>query len=367
MRILVFIDDFHHGGAARVTSTMLSGLAEQGHEVILALDNKNRGVFYPIDSRVKVLSFGAKKIRIPILNLLLKEAYLILQSRKIIASVEPDIVIAVTYMVFSQVYIGSRFMNVPVVAYDHTTFTAESNYLRSFVVKYLYKRADKLIVLTNKDKRFLESQNYKNICVLYNPMSFDLLESHVNRDKIVLCVGRLDDWNIKGLDIIIEIWSRMANIYPDWMLEIAGDGSERSISYLLTLIKQYNISSRVNLLGQIKNIKEKYRRSSVFVLPSRIEGFPMSLMEALSQGCACLSFSINHAVDEMIVDGATGIIVEDGNIDEFAEKLSVLIENEKKRERLSSNAINDIRRFRVSEYMKSLEIILESVMKDRVN
>ncbi|MBQ2023624.1 MAG: glycosyltransferase, partial [Alistipes sp.] len=82
-----------------------------------------------------------------------------------------------------------------------------------------------------------------------------------------------------------------------------------------------------------------------FALPSRVEGFPMVLIEAMSQGCACLSFQMQGAVNEIMTDGKDGLIVDDGNIERFTQRLDSLMEDEKYRTTLATQAVESVARF----------------------
>lgn len=77
----------------------------------------------------------------------------------------------------------------------------------------------------------------------------------------------------------------------------------------------------------------------VFVLPSRNEGFPNALIEAMATGLACISFDCSAGPSEIITDGEDGILVEEGNVSELARQMQRLIDNEKEIARLGNNAL----------------------------
>jgi glycosyltransferase involved in cell wall biosynthesis len=172
----------------------------------------------------------------------------------------------------------------------------------------------------------------------------------------------LDVWYIKGFDTILDCWQRLASKYPDWVLEIAGDGTEASVDFLKKAIIQRNLTDKVKLLGQIDNMQETLSTTSIFALPSRVEGFPMVLMEAMSQGCACVAYEVGGATYEMINNEEDGLIIPDADIDSFEKGLSRLIENAELREKLSKNALVSIQRFSPSSFMKSWEKLIEKVV-----
>ena len=180
-----------------------------------------------------------------------------------------------------------------------------------------------------------------------------------------MCAGRLDVWHIKGFDTIIECWQLLAPKYPDWVLEIAGDGTDESLSFLQNLIKEKGLSDRVLLLGQVENMQEKLSQTSIFALPSRVEGFPMVLMEAMSQGCACVAYEVGGAIYEMMTNNEDGIIVNDADVSGFTDGLSLLIENSILREELSNNALLSVQRFSPLSFMKSRDNLINRVIEKK--
>lgn len=62
-----------------------------------------------------------------------------------------------------------------------------------------------------------------------------------------MAVGRLDDWKVKGFDLLIEAWAMIANKYPDWVLEIAGDGRDSSKETIFQMIAQNEVKDSVHL------------------------------------------------------------------------------------------------------------------------
>lgn len=361
-KVLVFIDQMSIGGAARVTSIMANELVEYGYTVTIACDNIKYPIDYTINKNVRIVSFHKKRNSIPIVSSLWKEFSLIALSREIIKSEKPDVIIAVTYMVFSQVYFGSIGLGIPVIAYDHTSFSRNLGFIGNIIRFHLYKQANQLVVLTNKDQALLQKRNFHNTTVIYNPLTYPEFNGSSHRGKFVLCVGRLNSWKVKGFDRIISIWKDISREVDGWKLKIAGDGSESSIRTLETMIKNNSVESSVELLGAISDMENLYRSAGIFALPSRVEGFPMVLMEALSQGCPSISFSIGGAIDEMVDNNKTGLIINDNDINDFEAKLKLLMSDGTMRTRLGENASKSVGRFCRDNYMKSIHaIILKSI------
>ena len=361
MKVLVFIDQFERGGAARVTSIMCNGLVSKGYDVTLALNNMTYKVFYPLDKKVRIQTLYCDKKYNGILGILKLNIDYIFKAKKIIRTERPDVIISVLAVPFVHSRIASWGGRIPLIVCDHTSFSRKLSLYYNFVRKYFYRTADVVTILTKRDEKILGKKIPQKV-VVYNPLSFPLLQKITHRRKNILCVGRLDVWHVKGFDIIINIWAKLAGKYPDWMLEIAGDGDIQAENYIKKLIFDNNLEGRVNLLGQIKDIVNCYQQSSIFALPSRVEGFPMVLMEAMSQGCASVAFSIEGASKEMILNPDAGFVVEDGDVNSFSEKLELLMNSPVLLREMSNNAIAEVERFSVDNFISQWDSILRSVL-----
>lgn len=360
MNILVFIDQYSRGGAARVTSTMLKGLCDQGYHVTLATNIITDKIGYPLDSRVKVISFYGGKSNNKIESLI-KYNRLIAAAHRCIKQTKPNVIITVMHGTYLFVRIASWFSNIPLIAVDHTSFSRKISWWEDWVRHSFYKYADTLSILTKKDESLL-GEKFPNKVVIYNPLSFPILDKETQRKKNILVAGRLSYWKVKGIDRIIEIWNKLSNSYPDWTLEIAGDGDEKSIAYLKELASNNN---SIVFLGQLSDMKTKLSETSIFALPSRIEGFPMVLMEAMSQGCACVTFSLGGACNEMLTDNHSGLIVKDDSLEDFHNSLKRLLDDSALRKELSKNAINESKRFSTDKFNSKWDCIIKKYINNK--
>lgn len=351
MKLLVFIDQLESGGAARVTTTMLNGLIDKGYNIILATNITSRNIGYPLDKRIKLVDFYGGETYCK-LQSLCRHFKLIYSARNSIKQVKPNVVIAVTHNPYLYVRIATWFSKLPVIAVDHTSFSRKISWWEDWVRGSFYKYANVLSILTKKDERLI-GKKFPNKVVIYNPLSFAPLKHPSVRKKTILVAGRLSFWKVKGIDRIIDIWTNLANKYPDWTLEIAGDGNSKSTSFLKDLVCKKKIGKSVKFLGQVNDMRTKLSETGIFALPSRVEGFPMVLMEAMSQGCACVAFSLGGACDEMMKNNKSGYIVEDDNKEIFTDALCKLLDNPSLREQLGRNAINESKRFSVETFIQS--------------
>ena len=190
-------------------------------------------------------------------------------------------------------------------AFDRPAFRAltKREYIEKFILNRLW---DHVTVLTQADKDYIGGR-LKRVTVLPNPLFLEPVKSvPTNKQKIILGVGRLDVWKTKGFDILINAWNDIGIRYQDWTLRIVGSGTKKTIEYLKSLIKP---GMNVEFLPYTKNIQNEYRNAEVFVLSSRNEGFGLVLIEAMSQGCACVASDYKGRQAEIVTHGYNGEIV----------------------------------------------------------
>lgn len=178
------------------------------------------------------------------------------------------------------------------------------------------------VAKTYQEKYFKHSK----IRVIPNSVRHISLFPEIERKKIILAVGRLND-HLKGFDLLLEAFSRLKN--DSWKLNIAGGDKEGA--ELKRQAKRLGIQNRINFLGKVEQIDKCYAEAGIFVIPSRSEGFPNVLLEAMSAGCPCIAFDFIAGPRELITHGKNGLIVENGNTNELATTIDYLIENDKQR------------------------------------
>jgi glycosyltransferase involved in cell wall biosynthesis len=148
------------------------------------------------------------------------------------------------------------------------------------------------------------------------------LYPEINREKVIFAAGRLND-HLKGFDLLLESIALLNN--QDWELHLAG-GDENGEALKLQAEK-LGIRHRVKFLGAVKDIDRCFAYAGIFVIPSRSEGFPNVLAEAMAAGCCCVAFDFIAGARDLINNGVNGIIVENGNILALSKTIDNLILN----------------------------------------
>jgi len=161
------------------------------------------------------------------------------------------------------------------------------------------------------------------------------------RQTRIVGLGRLSPE--KGFDLLIQAFARISPWYPDWTLQILGDGPQRAA--LEDLAASLGIRDRVQLAGWIDQPEPALLTAGAFVLSSRYEGFPNALLEAMACGLPCVATACDSGPAEIIRDGVDGVLVSPNDVDALAEALRQLVSDEAKRARLGRRAVEVTSRF----------------------
>lgn len=361
MKILLVNDQFCEGGAGRVACVMCNEFLNRGYELHVATDYERNGIKYPLDKSAKLYQINIhSKKRTPFsrITALFRAAR---DIRRHIKNIRPDVIIVIQAYGFIRTFIANVGLGYPVIAADHTSFARKMDLISTFTRHYLYKFADGLSILTKRDETIL-GDKYPQKVVIYNPLSYEVLKKETQRSRTVLAAGRFDIWKIKGFDLLLSMWKDIVHEYPEWKLQIAGTGSDEAINNVKELIRQNSVENSVELLGQVADMKSLYSHSGIFALSSRIEGMPMVLLEAMSQGCPCVAFDVGGAASEMI-DENCGIVVPDMDTKAFTLSLKRLIKDDELRKVMSSNAIKSVDKFSVENFMNKWEFLILRTLK----
>lgn len=229
--------------------------------------------------------------------------------------------------------------------------------LRKKQYDFLFSNSDIVCLLSESHiedfEKYYQKYDGSKIVSISNPNSFVPQKCH--KKKQLLYVGRLDGGQ-KRPDRLIKIWQRLYKKFPDWEMIIVGDGKERK-----RLDESAKKLERISFVG-FQSPEQYYRDASILCLTSNFEGFGMVLTEAMAFGTVPFAFDSYSAVHDIIEDGRTGVLVTPFSIKEYADKLTLLMQDEEERDRMSENCIKDVTRFSLDNIVNKWESLFNSLV-----
>lgn len=408
MRIFIVQSHLGGGGAERVGSILADGFVHRNHDVFM-VTNLLDEMQYQVDENVTILSLVSSNQ-----NKMKKWGGAVRNLRRYVKGYQPDIVIGIMELCSFISKIACIGTAVHVIMTEHYTFDrtpystlTRMERLSKFYVNRFY---EVVTVLTKVDKDYIGNR-LKHVVIMPNPLLLESVKEIPQKENIVLAAGRIDAWHVKGFDILIRAWSSIVKSErrivngEGWRLKIAGAGSEESLNYLKQLCREKEVEDYVDFLGHVKDMESLYRQASIFVLSSRYEGFGLVLIEAMSQGCACVACDYKGRQREILapkelsvkckvqsVKGAdsgdsnyrkdmkiettqeldtapirgvetceTGILCEPDNVEALANALEKMITDDVYRESTRRNAIRRSEYYSIENTMDRWEALLASL------
>ncbi len=334
------------GGVERVITILMNALAERGHTIaLLTWDHSKAECFYPIAPEViwKKLNLGDPSEKANLMLKLRRAAEIRGWAREI----KPDVFVCFQDGPFMAIRAYTFGLGIPVIAAERNAPTrfAHVKHRRKYLVFNALRLAKYIIVQCESYKQLYPSFLKDRIVIIPNPVF--PAERRAQPDKPneegrfrILSVGRLSYQ--KNYSVLIKAFATVSGSLPEWDLVIVGEGEERG--ELERLIQVKGISNRVFLPGKSTSISRMYISSHLFCLPSRWEGFPNALAEALAHGLPCIGFDKCAGMRDLITPGVNGLLA-DGNGDE--ESLTITL-----RKAMSSSDLRKKMGIRASESIK---------------
>lgn len=185
------------------------------------------------------------------------------------------------------------------------------------------------------------------------------LEKEKEQYKIIF-VGRLVKPH-KRPHLLIQAFAKIAAKHPKWVVELWGE-KDKTLYYkeLEHYINSNNLQGRVFLKGSTNKIPEVLKTGDIFACPSAYEGFCMALAEGMSAGLPGVGYKNCPAVNELIQDGITGLLADDG-ADAFAEELDKLMSDKKLRITMGKNAKKAMEQYAPEKIWDKWEELLKNM------
>lgn len=336
-KVLFVINDLSMpGGLATVTSQLSKDLQCDEVDVqCLTLANKYKRVFPSY-----VTELGLSYLHG--LNPIAKLAWYINARRELktfLASNHFDCIIGVG-SAMSMLLASISSLSGQVWGAEHTAY-ANASSVRMLLKLACYKRLDRLICLTESDAE-LYRKSLRHVVSIpnYTPHATTIHRCNT-QTKRLLYLGRFT--KTKGSDFLAQIVNKFAQEHSDWQIALFGEGPDKQI--IETQLASFIAKGQVSIQEPTSDVQTEYLQSSLLIMTSRNEGFPMVLLEAQAHGLPIVSFDCETGPSEIISPGEDGYLIPTFNIDAFGQALSSLAVDLDARRNMSKMALVNRERF----------------------
>lgn len=216
--------------------------------------------------------------------------------------------------------------------------------------KQIFKVVDKYVLLSPRYEddlcQILDVDDKTKISSIANPFKLrhETHEYKKGKENLFLIVARLAD-SQKNLCSALRIWKLFSQVNLDYKLEIAGYGPDEDM--YKEYAKKLNLE-RVKFVGKTDKPQEYYKRAKFFLMTSRYEGFPMTIIEAMEYDCIPIVFSTFDAIYDVIESGENGFLIQPYDEQNFCDKMLELVNNPKEYEAIVNNIEPSLQSYDVS-------------------
>lgn len=350
------------GGIGRVTSIISNELAkDKVMEIhVISFSKNDHPILYQLDSSIRhsylfdyelnvtkaMLRHGSNKLR----NYIKKNGI--------------DVLIAAGAMFYPIGVMATVGSKTKVIAWEHANVQNKNGFkFQKFARRIGAKYSDHVVTLTEHDKEGYRSKYHiDNVRHIYNPIDDELI-NHVRdyniHSKRIISVGRLSYQ--KNFASLINIARTVLPKFEEWSWDIYGEGEEKSA--LQEMIVEYGLTDQIVLKGRVDNLYELYNQYSFLVMTSRYEGFPMTLLEGMSQGLPLISYDIVTGPNEIIVQSQNGFLAEANNENEMIRYIENLILDKAKRLEMSNANLALSGRYLLTNIISEWRGLFESLIE----
>ena len=356
-KLCLVIPSLHAGGMERVMSELANYFSLKPElEVHLVMYGIKPELFYPVNSNI-IIHKPAFVFNNKFRNwFTIKTLFYI---RKEIKYLSPDSILSFGEYWNNFVLIALFGLKFSICVSDRCQPDKSLGKFHNTLRKFLYSRTKGVIIQTKIAKEIYQKilPDFK-LHVIGNPIRKIIGSELKNKENIVLSVGRLIQ--SKHHSELIKLFISINE--PGWTLVIVGGDAlkQKNFKQLQALISELNAEDKVILTGSREDVDDFYNKSKIFAFTSSSEGFPNVIGEAMSAGLPVVAFDCIAGPSEMIENGINGYLVPLFDYETFKNKLTMLMQDEILRIKMSNAAVDIQNNF-------SKELIAESFLKTLLN
>jgi glycosyltransferase involved in cell wall biosynthesis len=354
------------GGVERMIIAVMNAMAARGHQVdLFTWDEADAEAFYPMASGISWhrLDMGDPQIKAGA-QLILRRAK---TFRAIVRRVRPQAIICFQHGPYLALRLYTLGLGIPLIAAERNAPTqfehTRAGRIRRFVAFNSFRFARALIVQSEGCRKLYPVFLRDRIITIPNPVfpapvmaQPDCADQEARFH--ILSVGRLSYQ--KNYTSLISAFVRVAVMFPEWDLVIVGEGEQRQD--LESMIAQSGLVGRIKLPGTVTDTSRYYGKAHLFCLPSRWEGFPNALAEALAHGLPSIGYAGCAGTNELIEDGRTGLLAAgNGDAKSLADVLTLLMRDHERRRRMGAAGRESMQSFATDVIFDAWESTLERI------
>lgn len=379
----------YSGGIEHVLSRMVAAMKDRGYTVsVVMADEKSGDPFYPLPEGVKLYNLFKMEGMTEIHAGLFSKA-----AREIARAFSKEAARNRNYSIFNQA--KPQMKRVLELAKPHVIVSFREPTGRLLlegldteipVISMLHNDPDEIFLHSpEKEKRALEKSRFIQVLM---PSFIEKAEKYLDYDRFVhipnsvniphlevdpgqerkvhkiVNVGRVTG-RTKRQHILIEAFSKIAQEFPDWEVDIWGDTYDKAyVTMVKSLISKNGLQYRVHLRGTTKNMGKVWQEADIFAFPSHHEGFPLALSEAMGVGIPAVGFASCSSVNELIKDQVNGFLVPDG-AEAFSKALASLMKDSELRRKLGTGARESMKPYAPEVVWDSWDKLIKECIKEQ--
>lgn len=330
--VLIVGTNLSVGGLQRAVLNLCSLLGVNGVRVTVLLLYK-RPRHYDLSAEIRVIEPATEYRGI---NRLRYHFALLPYIYSAIRKCKPDLVVSMSGQHNSLAILVAKIAGTKICISDRSSPDLSYSLDVRLLRKIFYPYADGFVAQTKRALTVTKSSlGQKTKQVVIPNLLRKVSTLHGIRQPWIVALGRF--YHVKGFDRLVKAFALISEENENWRLVLAGgDGPQHGD--VEHLVRELGLTDKVDFLIDVKEPDLLFSQASIFVLPSRSEGFPNALCEAMAAGLPCVAFDISAGPREIITHEHDGLLVADNDIGALAATLNQLIINEPLRARLGQNA-----------------------------
>ncbi len=371
MRILIYISSLAGGGAERVVANLANHWAEKGWDVFVVTLAPSAPDDYVLHRSINRVSLNLACNSSNFVVGVWRNTQRIDALRNVLSEIRPDVAMGI--MTEANIHLalaGIMFPSMCLIGTEHVyPPRVDIGVGWGWLRRVCYGRLAAVVTLTNECSDWIKRNTAANMTpVIPNPIVKPLRSPppylapsaiRVEGRHLLLAVGRLHGQ--KGFDLLVSAFSSLANKYFDWDLVVLGEGKQRDSLERQAALE--GLESRVFFPGRAGNVADWYMSADLYVMSSRYEGFPNTLIEALAYGVPVVSFDCETGPRDIVRDGIDGFLVPPGDVTSLARALDKLMGNSDERARCARRAVEVNERFSIDRIASMWEKLFMAAMK----